>query len=398
MLFFMAPVASEKWDVLQICVESTPGSTKSKVWRMPGAAGKTESISLDPPVLDARVVASADVAKGPDGSSEIRLALTQEGSEALFALTKMLPGRRLGIIIDGRLRSAPLIREPSRLRVLTVSGGFTEPEAAQLARNLGTPQAGQPVTGPQSAGTLDKPTELEGSWTVRSTTMNGKLQGDDELEEATFAFRGSELTISGRNGKKERFTIRVEAGNLLTIRLDPVSQQGHGGWMIASREGNRLTLAFADNLEGHPEDFSPARKKLVVKLVREGTPSRSACDILAAAKVERALPGATRREDRRRGGLACTFADKAGQQIHLAVVEGAGRTAFEKEVEEMRKLGRIVRPEPDLGPSAVSITRGSEVIFLTLEGETLIALSAQTPGTVLLRDLARRVLTEMRHP
>ena len=46
-------------------------------------------------------MASAEVVRAPDGSPEVRLVLTREGSEALTSIARMSSGRRLGIVIDG---------------------------------------------------------------------------------------------------------------------------------------------------------------------------------------------------------------------------------------------------------------------------------------------------------
>ncbi len=260
-------------SALQLRLECEPGAPGATKWVLRPPAGRGETLHLDAPVLDGSIVASAEVVRAPDGSPEVRLVLTREGSEALTSIARMSSGRRLGIVIDGVLRSAPLLRTPARLDVLSVGGFLDEAEAARLARRLRPP----PVA-PQArivVGTgAPPPRELDGSWAVRTISVEGQLRNDAELDSATFAFSQGRLTITGPGGKAESYTLQVEKGPPLALRLEPVSpNDAKAGWMIALLEGDCLTLAFGDNLSGRPPDFSPARKKVVLTLERRtGSP------------------------------------------------------------------------------------------------------------------------------
>lgn len=270
-----APLGDQ--SVLQLRIESAPGAAGATKWVLGGTAGRGETLLLDTPVLDARIVASSEVVRGPDGSPQLRLVLTREGSEALTSIATMFSGRRLGIVIDGVLRSAPLIRSPARLDALIVGGFLDETEAARLARRLGSlPPPAAPGAGIAPGRGVPLPRELEGSWVVRTVAVEGRSRSDPELDGAAFTFREGQLTIAKRDGKAEVFSVHAEAGPPLALRLELVSSpNAKAGWMIALPEGNRLALAFGDDLEGRPLDFNPARKKVVLSLERRSGPKGS---------------------------------------------------------------------------------------------------------------------------
>jgi hypothetical protein len=258
--------------VLQLRLESADRAPGATQWVLRGPAGQDETLHLDAPVLDARIVASAEVVRGPDGSPQIRLVLSRDGSEALTSIAKMFSGRRLGIVVAGVLRSAPLLRAPARMDVLIVGGFLDEAEADRLASRLGpsTEASGARIV----AGSGDPlPRGLEGPWIVRTVAVDGRPRSDPELDGATFTFHEGRLTITGPNGAAESFSLQAESGPPLALRLEPDSQSSaKGGWMLALPEADRLTLAFGDNLEGRPSDFSPAREKVVLTLERRRGP------------------------------------------------------------------------------------------------------------------------------
>lgn len=62
--------------------------------------------------------------------------MSKEGAEQFAKVTKEGKGRRLGIVINGRLVSAPFIRESIAGGLLEISGNFTEAEAKALSDSL----------------------------------------------------------------------------------------------------------------------------------------------------------------------------------------------------------------------------------------------------------------------
>ncbi len=136
-----APIATAASDLFGIYLVTTaedPGARKLKlVW--PG--GAVEFVYLDSaPLLEASAIAAADVETGPGGGSQIRLVLTAEGARKLSELTSRNVGRRLGIVVDGQLRSAPFV-SGSLSKDLVVGGNFSSSEASALAKKLGPPSA-----------------------------------------------------------------------------------------------------------------------------------------------------------------------------------------------------------------------------------------------------------------
>jgi hypothetical protein len=99
----------------ELHVESAAGAPSASDWLLRGPGGRTETVFLDSsPLLDESAIASAAVEAGPDGSPQIRLVLTSEGAGKLAQITGRQPGRRLGVVLDGELRAAPLVRAEHR--------------------------------------------------------------------------------------------------------------------------------------------------------------------------------------------------------------------------------------------------------------------------------------------
>src|SRR5262249_33688273 len=144
-------------------------------------------------------VATADVETGPEGSAQIRLGLTSEGTAKLLEITSRRVGARLGIVLDGQLRAAPRILAPVANGVLVVGGRFTASEAADWARALGPPAPGS-VSRPaadwlalQDAAAVLAP--LQGAWNALSATMDGRLRAEPKVSRSTWTFSKNELTL-----------------------------------------------------------------------------------------------------------------------------------------------------------------------------------------------------------
>jgi preprotein translocase subunit SecD len=72
-----------------------------------------EIVSLEPEVLvDASHVSEVQLENLPDESRHIVLYLDEIGTQRLAEVTERNPGRRLAIVIDGRVVVAPTIRTP----------------------------------------------------------------------------------------------------------------------------------------------------------------------------------------------------------------------------------------------------------------------------------------------
>lgn len=66
----------------------------------------------------------------------VRLTFNQDGQNKLNELTVQNIGKHVGILIDGVLVSAPLVRAPLTDGVALIVGGFSEQEAENLAARL----------------------------------------------------------------------------------------------------------------------------------------------------------------------------------------------------------------------------------------------------------------------
>jgi len=88
-------------------------------------------------LLDQTGVKSASVTKDPvAGHPVIEVRLTDQGRERFAEVTRQNINRRLAIIIDGRLYSAPRIMEEILGGMAQISGDFSEDEARDLARRI----------------------------------------------------------------------------------------------------------------------------------------------------------------------------------------------------------------------------------------------------------------------
>ncbi len=105
----------------------------------PGADAKgTETLYVQKKVLlDQTDLKSASVITNqPAGKPRIQITFTDAGAKRFAKVTHQNVGRRLAIIIDGRLYSAPTIRSEIRGGQAEISGNFSEPEANDLAAKI----------------------------------------------------------------------------------------------------------------------------------------------------------------------------------------------------------------------------------------------------------------------
>ena len=106
-------------------------------------------------------LADARVDYGQFGSPEVSFTLTPNGAKAFSQLTGANIGRRLGIVLDGKVKSAPVIQSQITDQG-RITGRFTQQEAADLALVLRT-------------GALPAPLYVEEERTI------GPLLGSDSI-------------------------------------------------------------------------------------------------------------------------------------------------------------------------------------------------------------------------
>ena len=100
--------------------------------------------------------------------------------------------------------------------------------------------------------------------------MNGREARDPTLLEGKWTFEGNALTLQSPQKGTVQFKLKIDAAAepkaIYLMPVQPIS--GGTGWMLFSRDGEILKLAFYDNLQGRPEKFEPretdAKPELIV--------------------------------------------------------------------------------------------------------------------------------------
>lgn len=109
-----------------------------------GASSHAESDALAHPVMGApfrTVLTGADIIDAhadfdsSTGSHYVDVELNDAGADAMVVFTESHIGEALGIVVYGRLVSAPIIRTRLSKRFV-IEGGFSEEEARELAARL----------------------------------------------------------------------------------------------------------------------------------------------------------------------------------------------------------------------------------------------------------------------
>ena len=91
------------------------------------------------PEMTGSGIKSAMVARGTLGEPEIHFTLDDTGAKRFGEITKENVGRRLAIILDGELYSAPVIQSPIETGSGQITGHFDQKEAFELANVLQNP-------------------------------------------------------------------------------------------------------------------------------------------------------------------------------------------------------------------------------------------------------------------
>lgn len=98
--------------------------------------GRTENLN----VLDRAIVTEKDVEKAfpyQDANGYgVMMIFTVEGEKRFNAGVGHLIGKRLAIVVDGKVSSAPVLSSTSSGREMRIGGNYTEKEARGLAAGL----------------------------------------------------------------------------------------------------------------------------------------------------------------------------------------------------------------------------------------------------------------------
>ena len=89
-------------------------------------------------LMDQTALKSVGTSTNFQGYQQIDFSLTQEGQKQFAEITSQNIGKRLAIIIDGKLISAPRIQSPIMTGDGQIIGSFSEQEAKDLAAKMRT--------------------------------------------------------------------------------------------------------------------------------------------------------------------------------------------------------------------------------------------------------------------
>ena len=90
------------------------------------------------------IIKTVFVSQTQTGGYEIRLEMTEEGAKRFRLVTEKLLNKQLAIVLDGKLYSAPIIRQPLSKNA-SISGNFSRREAIELANVLNNPLSAELV-------------------------------------------------------------------------------------------------------------------------------------------------------------------------------------------------------------------------------------------------------------
>jgi preprotein translocase subunit SecD len=88
------------------------------------------------PLLDRTALSSVNVSTNALGKPQIEIEFSAAGAEQFAQITRDNLNKRLAILLDGKLYSAPLIRSEITGGKAQISGNFTVEEAGELAAKI----------------------------------------------------------------------------------------------------------------------------------------------------------------------------------------------------------------------------------------------------------------------
>src|SRR6266404_807690 len=172
------------------------------------------------------------------GRTRLHLTLTPEKGAEFSAFTGRNLNKQVKIVVAGKLRSEPFVRDRIAGPAMEVFVSSPEDALATVKALLTstvtfdqlhkwTDSIGQvhysekppapssdqrPAAGPVTEDqTKNSFRELQGSWGVVKATMNGKESRDASLLDGTWTFRGNELVLQSPQKGKVRFTLKMDS-------------------------------------------------------------------------------------------------------------------------------------------------------------------------------------------
>jgi RNA polymerase sigma factor (sigma-70 family) len=118
-------------------VRDEPGEDTESVTNDTSAAGGETLHVQKTPLMDYTAISSASVTTdASSGAPVINVEFSEVGKELFAAITKENINKRLAIVVDGHVYSAPVIRSEILEGKAQVSGQFTEQEARELVAKI----------------------------------------------------------------------------------------------------------------------------------------------------------------------------------------------------------------------------------------------------------------------
>ena len=127
---------------LQLVLDQPGDDTERMTNNATGAGGETLHVQKTP-LLDYTAVSSATVTRNASsGAPVINVEFSEEGKDLFAAITKENINKRLAIVLDGQVYSAPVIRTEISGGQAQITGSFTEEEATALAAKINAAVSG----------------------------------------------------------------------------------------------------------------------------------------------------------------------------------------------------------------------------------------------------------------
>jgi RNA polymerase sigma factor (sigma-70 family) len=121
---------------LQLVLDEPGESTEPMTNNARGAGGETLYLQKAP-LLDYTAIRSATVTRSESsGAPEISIEFSDVGKELFADITRENLNKRLAIVLNGHLYSAPVIRSEIPGGKALITGSFTEAEASELAAKI----------------------------------------------------------------------------------------------------------------------------------------------------------------------------------------------------------------------------------------------------------------------
>jgi RNA polymerase sigma factor (sigma-70 family) len=128
---------------MQLVLDQPGEDAESMTNNASGAGGETLHVQKTP-LMDYTAISSASVTTdASSGAPQINVEFSEVGKELFAAITKENLNKRLAIVVDGHLYSAPVIRSEISAGKAQITGSFTEQEARELVAKFNDAVSGK---------------------------------------------------------------------------------------------------------------------------------------------------------------------------------------------------------------------------------------------------------------